>query len=300
MPHFDIGYFNNKTKRKRIGKVRKIKNRFIAWKLDKEYYDGNRINGYGGFVSDRIGGVGDRLKGFPGNFWKKFNNPIIEYKNNSEFINHEKINKTINDIKLYLQSNKNVCCILLEPIQCTSGDQYFHINFFKKIRKICDQYNIPLIFDEIQTGFYATGKTWYYEHLSIQPDILIFGKKTQISGIMTKKRFSSIFNNPIRLEVTWDGDAVDMVRCKYIIKAYEKYSVKKNVKTMSKILYNEFKIFINVFLYCLYLIGLSFLLLYTFCNFSCKLCNSLFFILVVYISLFIFLINVLISSSLFL
>ena len=39
------------------------------------------------------------------------------------------------------------------------------------------------------------------------------------------------FNNPIRLEVTWDGDAVDMVRCKYIIKAYEKYSVKKNVRT---------------------------------------------------------------------
>ena len=52
MSHFDIGYFKNKTNRKTISKSRKIKNRFIAWKLDKEYYDGKRENGYGGFRYD--------------------------------------------------------------------------------------------------------------------------------------------------------------------------------------------------------------------------------------------------------
>ncbi len=52
MPHYDIGYFKNKVKRKKFGNIRKIKNRYIAWKLDKDYYDGERINGYGGFKYD--------------------------------------------------------------------------------------------------------------------------------------------------------------------------------------------------------------------------------------------------------
>ena len=52
MPHYDIGYFQNKVKRKKFGNIRKIKNRYIAWKLDKDYYDGDRINGYGGFKYD--------------------------------------------------------------------------------------------------------------------------------------------------------------------------------------------------------------------------------------------------------
>jgi len=52
MSHYDIGYFNNKTKRKKLGNIRKVQNRYIAWKLGKEYYDGSRINGYGGFKYD--------------------------------------------------------------------------------------------------------------------------------------------------------------------------------------------------------------------------------------------------------
>ena len=52
MPHLDIGYFKKKTKRRNVSKSRNIENKFIAWKLDKEYYDGKRINGYGGFYYD--------------------------------------------------------------------------------------------------------------------------------------------------------------------------------------------------------------------------------------------------------
>ena len=52
MPHFDIGYFKKKIKRNSISGSRGILNKFIAWKLNKEYYDGKRINGYGGFKYD--------------------------------------------------------------------------------------------------------------------------------------------------------------------------------------------------------------------------------------------------------
>jgi len=192
------------------------------------------INGYGGIITDRFEPVNQRLKGFPGNYWKQFNNSIYEYNNNKKFYDEEKLNQTIDNIEKTL-IKKKTCCILIEPIQATYGDHYFPMLFFKKIRTLCNKYDVPLIFDEIQTGFYATGKTWYYEHTNITPDILIFGKKTQLSGIMVKKKFNNIFKKPIRLEVTWDADIVDMVRCKYIIEAYKKDNVIQNVKSTSKL-----------------------------------------------------------------
>ena len=90
-----------------------------------------------------------------------------------------------------------------------------------------------MIFDEIQIGFGGTGKIWYYENLPVSPDILVFGKKTQLSGIAVKEKLSKIFKNSIRLEVTWDADIVDMIRCKYVIKAYKKYEILKHVNEMA-------------------------------------------------------------------
>ena len=84
---------------------------------------------------------------------------------------------------------------MVEPIQCTNGDLYFTDNFFSGLEDIASEHDIPLIFDEIQTGFCSTGKVWYYQNLPIIPDILIFGKKTQLSGIMVNKKFSSILIN---------------------------------------------------------------------------------------------------------
>ncbi len=193
------------------------------------------INSYGGIISDRVGGVGERLNGFPGGYWKLYNNPIIKYKNNKPVDSSFEIDNTISILEKDVKNNRNIACIIIEPIQCTNGDNYFEKKFFKKIKKISVKYNIPLIFDEVQTGFFVTGKKWYYEHLDIIPDILVFGKKTQMSGIMVRKKFSKIFKKPIRLEVTWDGDAVDMVRCKYIIKSLKKNRVISNVNKMSKI-----------------------------------------------------------------
>mgnify|MGYP001250863152 CR=1 FL=1 len=196
------------------------------------------INGYGGMITHRFDPVSKRLNGFPRSNWTQLENPIYEYKNNKRFINYEKFEKCIKKLELKLSNNK-ACCVLIEPIQCTFGDQYFPKIFLKKVRELCNKYKTPLIFDEIQTGFCATGKKWFYEHTEIIPDIVIFGKKTQLSGIMVNKKFSNIFQNPLRLEVTWDADIVDMVRCKYIIKAYKKYNVLKKVNENSDLFYKN-------------------------------------------------------------
>jgi L-lysine 6-transaminase len=203
-------------------------NRIISFK--KSFHG---INGYGGIFTDRFGPVEKRLRDFPGTYWKPIMNPVINYENNKEIIDEDSIFNVINEIKQQVKKENNVCAILVEPIQCTFGDRYFSNTFFKEIRKISDQYDIPLIFDEIQVGFGSTGKLWYFEHLPIIPDILVFGKKTQLSGIAVQKKFAKIFNNSIRLEVTWDADIMDMLRCKYIIKAYKEDDVLKNVLKMS-------------------------------------------------------------------
>ena len=194
------------------------------------------INSYGGFLTCRFEPVKNRLKGFPKIMEKPFNNPVIEYKNGKSVVNFEFVSEVLNNIEDRIKLDNNVCAILVEPIQCTYGDFYFPKEFFTGIREIASRYDIPLIFDEIQIGFGGTGKIWYHEHLPITPDILVFGKKTQLSGIAVQKKFSKIFDNSIRLEVTWDSDIIDMIRCKYIIKAYKKFDVLNNVNSKAELL----------------------------------------------------------------
>lgn len=176
------------------------------------------INSYGGFVTSRFPGAAARLNGFPEVF-------------------SVKIDCDLEQVEKQLKTN-SLTCVLVEPIQCSAGDIHQDIEFFKGLRSLCNIYGVPLIFDEIQIGFGGTGKLWYFEHLGIEPDIVIFGKKTQLSGIMAKEHLGSIFSpsRSIRLEVTWDGDVADMIRCKYIIRAYNESKILDNVRIQAETL----------------------------------------------------------------
>ena len=134
----------------------------------------------------------------------------------------------------------DVAAILVEPIKCTYGDEYWTKKDFLAMRQLADKLNVPLIFDEIQVGFGATGTMWYYEQLGIKPDILVYGKRTQISGIATTKKYE-MPNMSDTLSCTWDGDVVDMLRCIYIMQAYEKYNILDNVNNISDIIYDKLK-----------------------------------------------------------
>ncbi|HZP87270.1 MAG TPA: aminotransferase class III-fold pyridoxal phosphate-dependent enzyme [Burkholderiales bacterium] len=64
----------------------------------------------------------------------------------------------------------------VEPIQGTGGYIVPPKNFFVELKKVLDRYNILLVVDEIQMGFFRTGKLWSIEHFGVQPDVLVFGK----------------------------------------------------------------------------------------------------------------------------
>jgi L-lysine 6-transaminase len=111
----------------------------------------------------------------------------------------------------------DVAAIILEPIQAEGGDHHFRPEFLNALRRVCDEREVLLIFDEVQTGMGITGRMWSHEHYDVKPDLLAFGKKTQVCGIMAGPRLDdepeNVFRVSSRINSTWGGNLVDMVRC---------------------------------------------------------------------------------------
>ena len=174
------------------------------------------INSLSSFITDHFWPANKKLSGLPQIF-------------------STKLSCDLRQVEDYLSSN-HTTCVLVEPIQCSAGDIHLDNEFFRGLRSLCDTYSVPLVFDEIQVGFGSTGKLWFYEHTGIVPDIVVFGKKTQLSGIMVNDKYGSIFDKDqvTRLEVTWDGDVLDMIRCDYIMKAYKQDNIIQSISEKSE------------------------------------------------------------------
>lgn len=114
----------------------------------------------------------------------------------------------------------DIACLILEPIQGEGGDNHFRGEFLKRLRELADAYDFLLIFDEVQTGFGTTGRWWCHQHWDVRPDILAFGKKSQVCGIAAGARLDeveNVFKVPSRISSTWGGNLVDMVRATRIL-----------------------------------------------------------------------------------
>ncbi|WP_419538211.1 L-lysine 6-transaminase [Mycobacterium colombiense] len=119
----------------------------------------------------------------------------------------------------------DIACFVAEPIQGEGGDRHFRPEFFAAMRELCDEYDALLIFDEVQTGCGLTGTPWAYQQLGVQPDVVAFGKKTQVCGIMAGRRVDEVADNVFavssRVNSTWGGNLADMVRARRILEVIE-------------------------------------------------------------------------------
>lgn len=144
--------------------------------------------------------------------------------------------KAIEQINLAIKDNPNdIACLIIEIIQSEGGDNHFRKEFLQELRSICDQHEILLILDEVQTGIAMTGKMWGYQHYNIVPDIIAFGKKTQVCGILAnREKFdrvdSHVFKESSRINSTFGGNLVDMVRFKLILEVIEKENLTLQAK----------------------------------------------------------------------
>ena len=160
---------------------------------------------------------------FPKFDWPRIVNPKISFPLEGEALDRVMAveREAVDQILAALgRDPDDIACLIIEPIQGEGGDNHFRPEFLGKLRELADQHEFLLIFDEVQTGFGATGKWWAHQHWDVRPDILAFGKKTQCCGIAAGARLDevdSVFRVPSRINSTWGGNLVDMVRGTRII-----------------------------------------------------------------------------------
>ncbi|MDR3280226.1 MAG: L-lysine 6-transaminase [Synergistaceae bacterium] len=115
------------------------------------------------------------------------------------------------------------CAIIIETIQGEGGDNHFRTEFLQKLKDICDQNEMMLIFDEVQCGMGITGKMWAWQY-QVAPDIFTIGKKAQVCGIAVGPKVDEVENNCFkvssRINSTWGGTVADMVRSTRYLEIY--------------------------------------------------------------------------------
>ncbi|MGO9036280.1 L-lysine 6-transaminase [Mycobacterium sp.] len=134
----------------------------------------------------------------------------------------------------------DIACFVAEPIQGEGGDRHFRPEFFAAMRALCDEYDALMIFDEVQTGCGLTGTAWAYQQLGVAPDVVAFGKKTQVCGVMAGGRVDEIADNVFavasRLNSTWGGNLTDMVRARRILEVIEADDLLENAAAAGRYL----------------------------------------------------------------
>jgi len=134
---------------------------------------------------------------------------------------------------------QDIAAVIIEPIQGEGGDNHFRPEWFHTLRRICDESDILLIFDEVQTGVGGTGRRWCCEHFGVLPDLIAFGKKAQICGVMAGPRLDEVRDNcfrlPGRINSTWGGNLADMVRSTHCLRVIEEENLIENAATMGRV-----------------------------------------------------------------
>jgi len=180
---------------------------------------------------------------FPQFNWPRIMNPVLFFEKGeitaSELERIQKEEKlAIEQIHNAIRDNPDdIAALIIETIQGEGGDGHFRAEFLRELRKISDENEFLLIFDEVQSGFGTTGTWWCFEQFNVLPDILVFGKKTQICGICVSSRIDdveNVFKISSRINSTWGGSLVDMVRCTRYIEIILEDNLLENAKKVGK------------------------------------------------------------------
>src|SRR6266571_1830009 len=103
----------------------------------------------------------------------------------------------------------DIACFIAEPIQSEGGDNHMRPQFLQAMQQLCRGNDALFVLDEVQTGVGLTGTAWAYQQLGLEPDVVAFGKKVQLGGIMAGRRVDEVRDNVFtvsgRINSTWGG-----------------------------------------------------------------------------------------------
>jgi len=134
--------------------------------------------------------------------------------------------------KAFAERKDDIAAICIEPIQAEGGDHHFRTEFLAALKSVAHEHDALLIFDEVQTGVGLTGRFWAHEGLGVEPDLVAFGKKMQVCGFLGGGRIDeepdNVFKVSSRINSTWGGNLVDMVRCQRYLEIIEEERLVEN------------------------------------------------------------------------
>jgi L-lysine 6-transaminase len=177
---------------------------------------------------------------FPKFPWPRIVNPKLRFPLTGEALAEvERLEaQAVAEIERAVAENPHdIAALIVEPIQGEGGDNHFRPEFLRTLRRLADEHEFLLVFDEVQTGFGTTGKWWAFEHFEVEPDVFAFAKKTQVCGIAAGPRVDeveSVFKVSSRINSTWGGNLVDMIRCQRIVEIIEEDDLLANATRMGE------------------------------------------------------------------
>jgi len=125
----------------------------------------------------------------------------------------------------FIDRKDDIAAIIIEPIQAEGGDNHFRAEFLASLRQLADENDALLIFDEVQAGVALTGRFWAHQHFDARPDLIAFGKKMQVCGMLASRKLDeepkNVFHESSRINSTWGGNLVDMVRAQRFLEIIE-------------------------------------------------------------------------------
>ncbi|MFF4504251.1 L-lysine 6-transaminase [Streptomyces sp. NPDC001401] len=165
---------------------------------------------------------------FPKFDWPRIDVPAVRFPLERHLAQVEEAERRALDQarRAFEDNPHDIACFIAEPIQGEGGDNHMRAQFLQAMQALCHEYDALFVLDEVQTGVGITGTTWAYQQLGLEPDIVAFAKKVQLGGIMAGRRVDQVPDNVLRvsgrINSTWGGGLVDMVRARRIMEIIER------------------------------------------------------------------------------
>ena len=241
----------------------------MDWKVQKNFEKGyheergfkvihfeKAFHGRTGYTLSITNTTEEKTKWFAKFDWPRVSTPQINFpysdENQQDLIKREE--HSLSQInQAFLENKDDICSIIIEPILAEGGDLHIRREFLEALRSLADKSDALLIYDEVQTGVGITGKFWCHEHFgaNARPDILAFGKKMQVCGILASKRIddikTNVFHVSSRINSTWGGNLADMVRSSKILQIIEEDNLLQKAEENGQYLQDSLAKIVNLF-----------------------------------------------------
>ena len=241
----------------------------MDWKVQKNFAKGYKeekgfkvlhfekaFHGRTGYTLSLTNTLPDKTKWYAKFDWPRVSTPQVKFPLEADNLDKAILTEEVSIAQIkqaFAEFKDDICAIIIEPIQSEGGDNHFREEFLIQLREIADENDAFLIYDEVQTGVGLTGKFWCHQHFSekARPDIVAFGKKMQVCGILVGNKVdeieTNVFNVPSRINSTWGGNLVDMVRSTQILQIVQEDKLCENATKVGSYLKQNMEQFAKKF-----------------------------------------------------